>query len=77
MLFKYATCEIHFLFNGKFHDQLNGVAMGSPLAPVSAYLFMRHNEKFWIGNFQMTPPSYYSRYVDGIFSVFNNSFDAK
>ena len=46
--------------------------MGSPLAPVLANLFMGHNEKLWIQNFQGTPPSYYRRYVDDIFSVFNN-----
>ena len=51
--------------------------MGSPLAPVLASLFMGHNEKLWIENFQGTPPSYYRRHVDYIFSVFNNSFEAK
>ena len=35
----------HFLFKGKFYDQINGVAMGSPLAPVLANLFMGHYEK--------------------------------
>ena len=28
------------LFNGSFYDQIDGVAMGSPLAPVLANLFM-------------------------------------
>ena len=51
--------------------------MGSPLAPVLANLFMGHNEKLWLENFHGTPPSYYRRYVDDIFSVFNNSFEAK
>ena len=30
-LFQLATCETHFLFNGRFYDQTDGVAMGSPL----------------------------------------------
>ena len=34
-----------FLFNGKFYDQIDGIAMGSPLAPVLANLFMGHNDK--------------------------------
>ena len=51
--------------------------MGSPLAPVLANLFMGHNEKLWTENFQGTTPSYYRRYADDIFSVFNNSFEAK
>ena len=36
---------IHFIFNGSFYDQIDGVAMGSPLAPVLANLFMGHHEK--------------------------------
>ena len=76
-LFKFVTCETHFLFNGKYYDQIDGVVMGSPLAPVLANLFMGHNEKLWIENFQGTPPSYYRRYVDDIFSVFSNSLEAK
>ena len=51
--------------------------MVSPLAPVLATLFMGHNEKLWLENVEGTPTSYYRRYVDDIFSVFNNSFEAK
>ena len=40
-----ATGEAHLLFNGKFYDQLDSVAMGSLLAPVLANLFIGHNEK--------------------------------
>ena len=76
-LFKFATCETHFSFNGKFYDQIDGVAMGSLLAPVLANLFMGHNEKLGLENFQRIRPSYYRRYVDDIYLVFNNSFEAK
>ena len=31
--FNFATSHIHFLFNGCFYDQIDGVAMGSPLDP--------------------------------------------
>ena len=71
------SCETHFLFNGKFYDQIDRAAMGSPLAPVLANLFMGHNEKLWLENFQGTPPSNYRRYLNDIFSAFNNSFEAK
>ena len=47
-----ATCETHFLFNGKFYDQIDGVAMGSPLAPVLANLFMGHNENSGLKTFR-------------------------
>ena len=40
-LFLLATLQIHFIFNSKFYNQIDGVAMGSPLAPVLANIFMR------------------------------------
>ena len=43
--FSFAAAETHFLFKGSFYDQMDGVAMGSPLAPVLANLFMGHHEK--------------------------------
>ena len=43
--FNFATYETHFLFKGKFYDQIDGVAMGSSLAPALANLFMSHYEK--------------------------------
>ena len=42
---------IHFSFNGSFYDQVDGVAMGSPLVPVLANLFMGHHEREWLQNF--------------------------
>ena len=76
-LLKFATCETHFLFKGKFHDQTDGVAMRSPLAPVLANLFMGHYENEWLNNYDGVSPSYYTRYVDDIFSVFNSNDEAK
>ena len=61
----------HFLFEGKFYDQIEGVAMGSPLAPFLANLFMGHYEKEWLSNYDVASPSNYTWYVDYIFSVFN------
>ena len=51
-LFSVATAQTHFLFKGSFYDQIDGVAMGSPLAPVLSNLFMGHHEKLWLENFQ-------------------------
>ena len=47
-LFTVATAQTHFSFNGSFYDQIDGVAMGSPLAPGLANLFMGHHEKLWL-----------------------------
>ena len=51
--------------------------MGSPLALVLANLFMGHYEKEWLSNYDGVSPSYYTRYVDDIFSVFNSNDEAK
>ena len=39
-LFLFATSQTHFIFNGKFYNQIDGVAMGSPLTPALANIFM-------------------------------------
>ena len=36
----FATSSAHFIFNSKFYNQIDGVAMGSTLAPVLANIFM-------------------------------------
>ena len=33
-LFRFATSQTHFYFDGKIFDQVDGVAIGSPLGPV-------------------------------------------
>ena len=40
-VFLFATSHSHFIFNSKFYNQIDGVVMGSPLAPVlaSAWFF--------------------------------------
>ena len=50
-LFFFATAQTHFSFLGNFYDQIDGVAMGSPLAPVLANLFMGHQEKRWLESY--------------------------
>ena len=75
-LFVYATSKSHFLFDGQYYDQIDGVAMGSPLGPVLANLFMAYHEKSWIENYSSTP-IFYKRYVDDIFCLLENEMEAK
>ncbi|XP_020906008.1 uncharacterized protein LOC110244161 [Exaiptasia diaphana] len=74
-LFKLATTGTHFLFKGNFYEQVDGVAMGSPLAPILANLFMGHHEKNWLDDYKGPPVLFYRRYVDDTFCLFNNKQD--
>ena len=40
----FATSQPHLIFNSKFYNQIEGVSMGSPLAPVLANIFMGFHE---------------------------------
>ena len=35
----------HFIFNGRLYQQVDGVAMGSPLGPLFANIFMSFHEQ--------------------------------
>ena len=69
-LFIYTTSKTYFLFNDSIYDQIDGVAMGSPLAPVLANLFMGHYEHKWIQGYSAIGPGHYRRYVDDLFALF-------
>ena len=74
-LFNFATAQTHFSFNGDMYDQIDGVAMGSPLGPVLANLCMGHHEQRWISNYIGRKPVFYRRYVDDIFCLFDKYDD--
>ena len=42
------TKNVYFTFNGEIYIQIDGVAMGSPLGPVLANIFMVELEKIII-----------------------------
>ena len=62
-LLEFATKKSHFLFDGQYYDQIDGVAMGSPLGPVLANIFMCHFEEKWVFNASVSEsfplPHYY------------------
>ena len=63
-LLSLCTSNIQFLFNGQYYRQIDGVAMGSPLGPVLADIFMAHLEQMAANT--ITRVSFYKRYVDDI-----------
>ena len=75
-LFKFATCETFFI-QWQILRSDRWCSYGISSSTSSSQSFHGNNEKLWLENFQGTPPSYYRRYVNDIFSVFNNSFEAR
>ena len=75
-LFLFAISQAHFIFNDKFYNQIDGVAMGSPLAPVLANIFMGFHESKWLNEYNLNKPKFYLRYVDEILAAFDNEQDS-
>ena len=64
--------ESIILFDNKYYNQIDGVAMGSPLGPTLANIFLCYHESNWLKDCPKDFKSvYYKRYVDDIFVLFN------
>ena len=62
------TC---FQWRDDFYEQTSGAAMGSPLSPVLANIFMEHFEQNALTNSALVP-KLWKRYVDDIFAVWSH-----
>ena len=72
-LLELATLDCHFFFNKTIYKQVDGVAMGSPLGPHLANIFMNHMEKKWLQDCpESFKPVLYRRYVDDTFLLFTS-----
>ena len=69
-LFLFATSQIHFVFNSKFYNQIDGVALGSPLAPLLGNIFIGFHESKWLNGYNLNKHKFYLRYV-----YLRNAFD--
>ena len=77
-LLNLATKDSFFTFNNKFYIQVDGVAIGSPLGPILANIFLSHHEEKWLNECPIEfKPSFYRMYVDNIFVLFKSSESAE
>ena len=77
-LLEFAAKGSFFLFNGKFYVQDDGVAMGSPIAPAFANIFLCHWEEIWLKKCpKQFQPLYYRRFMDDTFVLFRSQDDVK
>ena len=74
-LFLFATSQTHFHFNSKFYNQIDRVAMVSPLAPALANIFMGFDESKKLNEYNLNKPRFYLRYVDDILTAFDKEQD--
>ena len=60
--------ESIILFDNKYYTEIDGIAMGSPLGPTLANIFLYYHESNWLKDCPKDfKPVYYKRYVDDIF----------
>ena len=70
-LLELSVIDTHFIFNGKIYKQKDGMAMGSPLGPTFANIFMCALEENFLNNCpDHFKPIFYKRYVDDTFLLF-------
>ena len=67
-LLEFCLKNTYFLFQGKYYKQLHGAAMGSPISPLIANLFMEEFEVKALSS-APHPPHLWLRHVDYTFVI--------
>ena len=71
-IFRACLSTSYFMWDGDFYEQIDGVAMGSPLSPVIANFYMERFEQLILESASLKP-KVWLRYVDDTFVVWNHS----
>ncbi|XP_046860166.1 uncharacterized protein LOC124453391 [Xenia sp. Carnegie-2017] len=66
------TKGVEFSFDDTMYKQIDGMAMGSPLGPVLANIFVGYHECKMLASSDCPDVLWYKRYVDDTFSLFHN-----
>ena len=66
-LLEFCLSHTYFLFQGKYYEQVQGAAMGSPISPLIANIFMEEFEVQALSS--SPPPSLWLRFVDDTFVI--------
>ena len=74
-LLRAALCNNDSLFDDIVYQQVDGVAMGSPLGLTLANAFLAHYEQIWLNDCaDVFKPVYYKRYEDDLFVLFRSLY---
>ena len=68
-----ATSTVEFSFDNIIYRQIDGIAMGSPLGPALANIFVGYYEEKLFS--ETSKPAVYFRYVDDTFAIIRNEKD--
>ena len=72
-LLEFCLNSTSFMFQGQYYQQMEGAAMGSPLSPIIANIFMEHFEKQVLES-APHPPSLWKRFVDDTFVILETTY---
>jgi hypothetical protein len=68
-LLETSTKETKFIFNDTIYSQTNGVAMGSPLGPLFADIYVNYLEEKLMSRLKSNGLLYWRRFVDDTFAI--------
>ena len=71
-LLRFCLTTTYFTFQGKIFEQVKGAAMGSPISPIVANLFMEDLETKALAT-SPAPPTLWKRYVDDTFIIIHRA----